>query len=664
MDRLIAAALAGVFLAAAGCVSPVGVSRIDPEAAYRLHTVSALSEGQPSEASKMVLRRLGLMDRFDKEPAAVLAELHKGLAPTGDEWRLFALADLSFLHGERTGDRAYYLASAVYAYALLFPGGDQPTPLHQSDPRLRLAYDLYNQGLAQGLAATDSAAGTHKPGGGGQRGENAEVRLVAGSRALPFGTLDLALDETGLTWAGYPLEHFVSTTTLEVRGLRNRYRRAGVGAPLAASLADSAPGAPRPVGADRIGARTKVPVTAVVRIAEPRASLASGRIRGRLELYAADRASTVTIDGLPQPLEADPTAALAYQLEGSPLYDLEIAAFFRGGAFGSMLPRDRTQDGLFTLQPYMRGKIPVVLVHGTASSPTRWAELVNELIGDARIRARYQIWIFMYDTGNPIGYSAGRLRAALTAAVQQFDPAGTDPALQRMVVIGHSQGGLLTKLTAIDTGTRLWDHWTKKPFESVNLPHETRDLLRQSMFFTPLPFVKRVIFISTPHRGAMMAGGRLGHFAASLVRMPANLLGNLATVATAFEGEDARLAALLRRPPTAVDNMSARHPFIEITSTIAVPPSIPAHSIIPVKGTGPYENGNDGVVAYESAHVDWATSEKVVRWNHSCQGTPEAIEEVRRILYLHAAEADAANTPTPTTQKTRPKKTKARVAAH
>jgi hypothetical protein len=27
-----------------------------------------------------------------------------------------------------------------------------------------------------------------------------------------------------------------------------------------------------------------------------------------------------------------------------------------------------------------------------------------------------------------------------------------------MVVIGHSQGGLLTKLTAIDTGTRLWDH--------------------------------------------------------------------------------------------------------------------------------------------------------------------------------------------------------------
>src|SRR4029077_15802493 len=90
-----------VGLLAAGCATPVGVSRIDPQAAYRLHTESALSEGQPSEASKVVLRRLGLMDRFEKNPAPVLAEAHRGLAPTGDDYRLFALADLSFLHGER-----------------------------------------------------------------------------------------------------------------------------------------------------------------------------------------------------------------------------------------------------------------------------------------------------------------------------------------------------------------------------------------------------------------------------------------------------------------------------------------------------------------------------------------------------------------------------------
>jgi hypothetical protein len=137
-----------------------------------------------------------------------------------------------------------------------------------------------------------------------------------------------------------------------------------------------------------------------------------------------------------------------------------------------------------------------------------------------------------------------------------------------------------------------------------------------------------------------MAGGRLASIAASLVRMPTTLLSQLAMAATG--NEDARLAAVLRRPPTAIDNMSPSNPALKIVAAIPVPREITAHSIIPVKGTGPYEDGNDGVVAYRSAHIDWAVSEKVVRWNHSCQGTPEAIEEVRRILYLHAAEADAA----------------------
>ena len=363
------------------------------------------------------------------------------------------------------------------------------------------------------------------------------------------------LDESGLTWGGYPLEHFVSTTTLE-----SAASGTATAAPASAPLWQRAwrrrrRGETRRGGT--VGPRTKVPVTALVRFEHARASLASGQVRGRLELYAADQATTVTVDGRQQPLEADPTAALAYQLEGNPFYALEIAAFLRAGAFGGQLPHDRAQDGLFTFQPYRPGKIPVVLVHGTASSPVRWAELINELEGDPRIRERFQIWIFLYDTGNPIGYSAGRLRAALTAAVQEFDPEGTDAALRRMVVIGHSQGGLLTKLTAIDSGTRFWDRISSKPFDAVKLSSETRDLLRQSTFFTPLPFVRRVVFVATPHHGALMAAGRLGAIAAWLVSMPVGLVGELGE---ALRNRDAKLAAALRRPPTAVDNMDHRTP--------------------------------------------------------------------------------------------------------
>ena len=62
----------------------------------------------------------------------------------------------------------------------------------------------------------------------------------------------------------------------------------------------------------------------------------------------------------------------------------------------------------------------------------------------------------MYNTGNPIAYSAMLLRDALSQLVKALDPDGKETGLKRMVVMGHSQGGLLTKMTVIDSGTHLW----------------------------------------------------------------------------------------------------------------------------------------------------------------------------------------------------------------
>lgn len=622
-------ALAGLLLLAAlalglpGCSTPVGVAHVDIQTAYAIHTENALSAEQPSESSKMVLRRLGLLDRFDTEPAKVLAELHGGLNPSDDDERLFALAELSFLHADRSHDRAYFLASAVYAWALLFPENAAGPRLKPSDPRFRLAYDLYNQAVAKGLRVN------------GKEGmDKDEVTLEPGTYKLPFGTLDLSLDESGLTWAGYRLDHLIPTTTLDARGLRNRYLSPGIGAPLAASLAaEQAPG--NVAGAKRIVARTKVPITVLLRFAHARASLADGRVGGRIEVYATDQASTVTVDGREQPLESDPTATLAYQLNDSPLYDLEITGFLRGGILRSLNAQDRAQDGLFMLQPYRPGKIPVVLVHGTASSPVRWAELVNELEGDLRVRERFQLWLFLYDSGNPIPYSAGRLRTALSNTLREVDLSGKDPALRRMVVIGHSQGGLLAKFTAIDSGNKFWERLSDKPFDQVKLSPETRELLQQTVFFKPLPFVERVVFVATPHHGAMMAAWQwVTGLASRLVQLQGALVGGIAQAAASTGDE--KLVKVLRRPPTAIDNMNPDHPSIQLISSIPVDPRIPAHSIIAVKGDGPKEEGNDGVVAYKSAHIDEAVSEFVVRWNHSCQGQPEVIEEIRRILLEHA----------------------------
>ena len=102
--------------------------------------------------------------------------------------------------------------------------------------------------------------------------------------------------------------------------------------------------------------------------------------------------------------------------------------------------------------------------------------MANELLGDHKIASRYQIWFFVYNSGNPIALSAMRLRESLQAVRKDVDPDGKDPALNQMVVIGHSQGGLLTKMTVVDSGNRFWNNVTKVPFDQADLDPETRDL--------------------------------------------------------------------------------------------------------------------------------------------------------------------------------------------
>ncbi|MCD2452326.1 alpha/beta hydrolase [Methylicorpusculum oleiharenae] len=607
-----------------GCATPVGIDPVNIQTGYQLNTQNALSAGQPSEATKTVLRRNGLMDRFENEPETVLAELHAELKPMDDEDKLFTLAELSMLHAQKKNDQAYFLAAAVYAWSLLFPGDGHGVQLKASDPRYRLAYDLYNQGLAQGLAKPEDS-----------EDNEVEVQLKPGTYQLPFGTLVLNFDENALFWGGYRLERFISTAFLDVRGLRNRYRTSGLGATLAASIS-SEQASNKVIGSERLGPRTKVPVTVIARLQHARSSLAGGQINGQLELNANDQATTLIVDGQVLPIESDPTAALALQLNANPLYSLEILNFLKGGLFSGAIPKDRANDGLFTLHPYRKGKIPLVLVHGTASSPLRWAEMINELEGDQRIRENYQVWFFIYDSANPVPYSAGVLSQALENALNEFDPNHKDPALQQMVVIGHSQGGLLTKMMAIDTGNRLWDLTSDKPFDQIMVSPDVEALLKRTLFFKPLPFVKRVIFISTPHHGAMAAASAwVTGLVAKLVTLPQSMIRGFAQAAAA--SGDEKLLTKLRRPPTAADNMNPNNPGLKTLASIPVASHIPAHSIIAVDGDGPKEEGDDGVVAYQSAHIDEAISEKVVNWNHSCQGQPEVIEEVRRILLEHSA---------------------------
>jgi triacylglycerol esterase/lipase EstA (alpha/beta hydrolase family) len=609
-----AARLCLLALLALACATPVGVERVDSVVVQRRLTASVLTTGEPGPWSRQALSRADLSQVWEDDPDAALAALRQRWLDEGSGRDLFALAELSYHRGENGGGSPHWLAAALYAYSFLFPGEGGTLP-DAFDPRLRLAADLYNRGLTEGLA--------------GEPGPSLD--LSPRRLPLPFGDLDLVSDPSTFLWVNHQLEDFFPVADIDVAGLRNRFRRAGIGAPLAARLGPIAPGLPESPDERWLPRKMRVPATAFLRVPEPIEALRSGHVTGKLELFVGPAQETVSVDGHDVMLEYEPTAALALGLSEARIWDLELA-LFRGQKVDI-----EVETNLVMLAPHQRGRIPVVFVHGTASSPARWVELINELAQDRTLRGRYEAWLFFYPTGNPILYSAAALRESLLDAAARLDPDGTDPGLQRMVVIGHSQGGLLTKLTVVEGGDALWSQLSDVPFDELELKPESRELLQRLLFFQPVPQVRRVIFMATPHGGSFLAGYRLGSMTSRLVKLPVNIAKAGTDLLVNDEAE--LVHRRIERVPSSIDNMRPGSPFLEGLAELSIAPDVKAHSIIAVTGLGSPLPQNDGVVEYKSAHIEGVESEKIVRSSHSMQGHPETVAEVRRILIEHLEAA-------------------------
>ena len=149
--------LAALCLALGACTSPVRAVRVDRTVAHRDLTRSAITTSEPSWPTRDVLLERGLLDAFGERPGVALAELHRTMIDAkGDPDLLFALAELSFLHGQAAAKPEHQLAAVVYAYAFLFPEEDGRRP-GAFDPRLRIAADLYNWSLTAAFAAKDGS---------------------------------------------------------------------------------------------------------------------------------------------------------------------------------------------------------------------------------------------------------------------------------------------------------------------------------------------------------------------------------------------------------------------------------------------------------------------------------------------------------------------------
>jgi pimeloyl-ACP methyl ester carboxylesterase len=412
------------------------------------------------------------------------------------------------------------------------------------------------------------------------------------------------------------LYEFTPTDQFDVHGkyVSERTIRSGVGAPLVAIGRDVSKDARTEFTLPRI----YYGVTAIARF--------EGR-RCVLSFEDPLAVETVRLSGHTFPLAADFTVPVAVLLAQNNPKKFELTRLLRPEKYADTARIAR-------LQPYDPNKSVVLVVHGLMDTPATWTPMINTLRGDEEIRRNYQFWFFSYPSGYPYPYSAMILRRELDAIERKF------PLHKRMVVIGHSMGGCISRLLITDADEQLWRQLFRKSVEDVNLKPESKKLFVETLVFRHRPEVGRIVFISAPLRGSDMAAHRLGRLGSSLVRLPVTLLragGDALKIMTLSAGD-----LPLRRIPNSIDTLAPSNRFVKAINTIPMTKGIPYHSIMGDRGRGDTPNSSDGVVPYWSSHLDGAQSELIVASNHSAHQNRKAIEEVRRILKLHARSSTRA----------------------
>ena len=173
-----------------------------------------------SSFSARELINFNVYEEFEDNPQKALADLHSAWRRTGDEDRLFALAEaFFFLHAENSGERTYYLAVCGVRLRRFYIRESKARRPRGIDPRLRWAVDLYNQSLTQ-AAKSDEAA---------------YAIPMGGKFKLPFGELTVSFNEPRSHMGRLSHEGFCS---------RSRHRGARFGA-IATELRASVRRSPR-----------------------------------------------------------------------------------------------------------------------------------------------------------------------------------------------------------------------------------------------------------------------------------------------------------------------------------------------------------------------------------------------------------------------------------
>jgi pimeloyl-ACP methyl ester carboxylesterase len=627
---------AGLLLALlAGCAG-VKVGSLAPQDYLSLRRADILTTGQLSPATQDALRVIGTEPAHCQAAAQHCRQEMAQSPGLTDEQRLAALAEiwLQIALGAEYGPVSgpvrdenvvigAWLETARHAYAYLFFTPRRPGQRAFEDRQTQVR-DYYNFAVQQASAllfrsyqrSRQQAGGQALPDHGLPAVPGWSLRADASNEVLPQG-------------AALPSE-LLAASSLTFTGLRNIYRRDGFGAELVAVEAEHSR------SRKETHAFREMPYPALTVLLRFGGQTLDEVLATRtVEVMLVDpyRRAQAELAGMQVPVAANFTSGYGLWLARSDFASQSLRSLF-GVADGLARPT------VYLMQPYDPSRRVIVMLHGLASSPEAWINVANEVLGDEELRRHYQVWQVYYPTNAPIALNLQGIRQALQETFQHFDPQGQAAASQHVTLIGHSMGGVLSRLLVSRSDVSRADHFLAGLTADPVRQSELRQQLQPYLEFQALAGVDRAIFIAAPHRGTSFANLRVVRWLANLITLPAAMLGQLGDLArTLAQVEPSGGEPVLKRIPNSIDNLSDSDPFIRMTAELPIDDAVRYHSII---GNDSPERelreSSDGIVPYASAHLPHAQSELVLPSGHSVQENPRAILEVRRILKLQLAE--------------------------
>lgn len=363
------------------------------------------------------------------------------------------------------------------------------------------------------------------------------------------------------------------------------------------------------------------PVTAVLNLDQPRSPV--------LELYDPTRIANLSSLDRPVPLAVDYTAPFARDFQDRQFQFLKVPAFLKYEKFADRM-------GIYRVSAFDPEKTACVLVHGIYSSPVTWKEALNGMYENKSIRERYEFWTFGYPTGAPIPYLASEFRKAIEDLIAFRRRNGAKDL--NLVIVGHSMGGLLAKAATQHSGDEDWNKFFTVPIEQLDVDEGDREILRELVYYEPVPEIKKVIFCAVPHRGSKVPDKAALKLVGDLVQLPNQLAQLSKDIVKQSRNALTPLGMeVAKSRPSSLDQL--RESSFAAVGYLDKPlnPNVRFFSIIGCKdkSCATLDDVSDGVVPYSSAHIDGVVSEKIVTDSpHGVHRQEEGIEEIVRILNL------------------------------